>query len=50
MTITKKAQGKVVIFSLVVLAKESVHVLLAFDIFLIIKVMDRRAEVAIMVD
>lgn len=38
-----------VIFS-IVLAKESMLVLLALEIFLIIRVMDRRGEVAIMVD
>lgn len=46
-----KAQGIVIIFSSLVLAKESVLVLLALEIFfLIIKVMDRRGEVAVMVD
>lgn len=47
----EEAQEIVVIFSSLVLAKESVLILLALEIFfLIIKVMDRRGEVAIMID
>lgn len=47
----KKVQGIFTIFSALFMAKEeSVLIFLAFEIFLIIKMMDREAEVAAMVD